>query len=353
MNFINLLPSTVITKGINKSCLIDIEKSIYCTIPQTLAILFENSNALEYDVIYRSLEEEDRKTFDEYIVFLEKNNFIIRSEKVIDFVYFDEDNIELPYDIQNIIVDVYSERTLFEKLDFISIIPEQLQLRLFFQPDYNLLNMLADYLYDNSFINVEIVFNHSITITDELYVSLFQKYPILSRLVIMAHDKNEVLLKHKIIGLTASLQHHNQCGNISQKMFMPNIKSIALAKTCNSCLSRKLSIDKDGNIKNCPSMPEIFGNIKNTTLQQAIAHPDFKKYWNITKEQIEVCKDCEFRHICTDCRAYVEHPDEPYSKPLKCGYSPYTNVWEEWSTNPLKHKAIEYYGMQELIKKDA
>lgn len=101
-------------------------------------------------------------------------------------------------------------------------------------------------------------------------------------------------------------------------------------------------------------MVQSFGNIKDTTLKEALSHPDFKKYWNITKDQIEVCKDCEFRHICTDCRAYTERThfdkDIDLSKPLKCGYNPYTNEWAEWSTNPLKQQAIEYYGMQELVK---
>ena len=73
----------------------------------------------------------------------------------------------------------------------------------------------------------------------------------------------------------------------------------------------------------------------------------------IKKENIDSCKDCEFRNICTDCRAYIEVPSNYHSKPLKCGYNPYTNVWEEWSTNPLKQMAIEHYGMQHLVNKDA
>ena len=100
------------------------------------------------------------------------------------------------------------------------------------------------------------------------------------------------------------------------------------------------SIDKDGFIRNCPSMPQHFGNIKDTSLENALNHPDFRKYWNVNKDIIEVCKDCEFRHICTDCRAYTERThfeeDIDLSKPLKCGYNPYTNEWAEWSTNPLK-----------------
>ena len=98
-------------------------------------------------------------------------------------------------------------------------------------------------------------------------------------------------------------------------------------------------------------MSQSFGNIKDTTLEEALNHPDFKKYWNIKKDDITKCKDCEFRYICTDCRAYIEDPDDIYSAPLKCGYDPYTGEWEEWSTNPLKQKAIKFYGMEDLVKK--
>ncbi|WP_449401633.1 SPASM domain-containing protein [Chryseobacterium wanjuense] len=109
-----------------------------------------------------------------------------------------------------------------------------------------------------------------------------------------------------------------------------------------------------GNIKNCPAMPQNFGNIKDTTLEKAVNHLDFKKYWNLTKDNIEICKDCEFRYICTDCRAYTERTNNnndglDISKPLKCGYNPYTGEWQEWSTSPLKQKAIQHYGMEKII----
>lgn len=139
------------------------------------------------------------------------------------------------------------------------------------------------------------------------------------------------------------------CGSISANFFEANLLNYSESLIFNNCLHGKISIDAEGNIKNCPSMPESFGNIRDTTLMEAIEKPGFKKYWNITKDQIAVCKDCEFRYICTDCRAYKEDPDDDYSKPLKCGYDPYTGVWEEWSTNPLKQTAIDFYGMREII----
>jgi radical SAM protein with 4Fe4S-binding SPASM domain len=50
---------------------------------------------------------------------------------------------------------------------------------------------------------------------------------------------------------------------------------------------------------------------------EAVEKKRFKNLWHINKDQIKVCKGCEFRYICTDCRAYVEDIDDKYSKPKK------------------------------------
>jgi SPASM domain peptide maturase of grasp-with-spasm system len=140
------------------------------------------------------------------------------------------------------------------------------------------------------------------------------------------------------------------CGKVDLKYFDTNIKKVLEAINHNSCLNKKIGIDADGNIKNCPAMPKSFGNINDTSLEDALLHQDFKQYWNLSKADIAVCKDCEFRNVCTDCRAFTEQTQFnkeglDLSKPLKCGYDPYTNQWDEWSTNPLKQKAIQSYSL--------
>ena len=158
----------------------------------------------------------------------------------------------------------------------------------------------------------------------------------------------------KISIIQKKIINHKNCGVIDDNINSIDLNLISESQKHNSCLNRKLSIDAKGNIKNCPSIPQNYGNINDTTLEEALNHKDFKKYWNITKDQIEVCKDCEFRYICTDCRAYTErtHFNKEgldISKPLKCGYDPYKGEWQEWSTNPLKEKAINYYGINEIL----
>lgn len=51
----------------------------------------------------------------------------------------------------------------------------------------------------------------------------------------------------------------------------------------------------------------------------------------------------------SNCRAYIDNPDDIYCKPLKCGYDPNTGEWSDWSTNPLKQKVIDFYGMREIL----
>ena len=189
--------------------------------------------------------------------------------------------------------------------------------------------------------------------TKENLENLIEKHPRISYLIISNSRKNEFIppiteTMGYIIYTKAKIESKKCCGVISPEYFISNIKLFTEAQHFNSCLHKKISIDKDGNIKNCPSMPQSYGNIKDTTLEEALKHKDFKQYWNITKDEIEVCKECEFRYICTDCRAYTERTQTnkdqlDVSKPLKCGYDPYTGEWEEWSTNPLKQKAIQYY----------
>lgn len=90
-------------------------------------------------------------------------------------------------------------------------------------------------------------------------------------------------------------------------------------------------------------MQQSFGNIANISLADVVSTPDFRKYWDINKDEINNCRDCEFRYICTDCRAYLSNPDDDYSQPLKCGYNPENCEWDDWASNPLKQKAIQYY----------
>lgn len=164
------------------------------------------------------------------------------------------------------------------------------------------------------------------------------------------HEERKTYGNIEVSKIKKTIRIPDSCGCVNFNTMNRSRVFYTEALNHNSCLHKKMGVDKDGNIRNCPSMPKAFDNIKNTTLQAAFRNTDFKEYWTVTKNDIAVCKDCEFRYICTDCRAYTERTVTnisglDVSKPLKCGYNPSTAEWEEWSTNPLKQEAIQYYVM--------
>lgn len=122
---------------------------------------------------------------------------------------------------------------------------------------------------------------------------------------------------------------YEDCGNVGKRYFVIGQPFFIEGHSCNTCLNRKVSIDKEGNIGNCPLMPHTFGNIKTSSLREIVSRPDFQRLWHITKDEIVVCKDCEYRYICTDCRHYIKDKNNIYSQPSKCGYNPYIAKWSD------------------------
>ena len=134
--------------------------------------------------------------------------------------------------------------------------------------------------------------------------------------------------------VTEAIDGPRCCGKIHPGQLAVNLDTFVEAKRFNSCLNRKLSIDARGEIRNCPSLPRSFGNVREVSLHSALAHRDFPALWSINKDQIAVCKDCELRYVCTDCRAYLLDGADLYSKPSTCTYDPYTATWNRPAADP-------------------
>lgn len=363
---INIYANCMLSKGINRSIIIDTQRMSYSLIPNDMFNILMECEGMTIKSIKEKYNSQFDNIIDEYFDFLIDNEFVFINDKPELFPKI-ENNFLIPFKITNAIIEF--DKSNFNDLKFEEILHQiddlkckSIEIRIINLTNLDFVNKILDYLSKiNSIINhIEFYIHTTVIFEVEDILPLFENLRI--SFVILYNENYFYNLKD--ISENRFLLFSNErysgkinCGIVDRKYFVTNLNAYLESINHNSCLHKKISIDKDGYIRNCPSMPQHFGNIKDTTLEEALNHPDFKKYWNVTKDMIEICKDCEFRHICTDCRAYTErtHFEEEIdlSKPLKCGYNPYTNEWAEWSTNPLKQKAIEYYGMQELVKKDA
>ncbi len=96
--------------------------------------------------------------------------------------------------------------------------------------------------------------------------------------------------------------------------------------------NRKLYIGPNGEIKNAPECEETFGSIKDLNsvedLKEIISTPAFQKYWFVHKDLCDVCKHCEFRHMCVDNRMPFERADNQWYHKIECNYNPFIAKWE-------------------------
>jgi len=345
--------------GAERSIVCDLQRFNFLFIPNILfEILSEYADKKIVD-IKSYYENEVDDIIEEYFKFLEDNELGFFTNEPECFPKL-ENIWKTPSIITNALIDIglNTNHNFFKiNLELDKLNCKAIELRFYTEKSFidvcDILNQFEDTRLQHILLIVK--FSNKLKTNDlENIISEYKKV-----VSIVVHSTAETIpvaadVEKNDFAITYIKQRINSashCGLVQTNYFSPNMDTFFESINHNSCLNKKISIDINGDIKNCPSMLESYGNIENSTLEEAINKNGFKKYWDITKDQIDVCKDCEFRHICTDCRAYVEN-DNIYSKPLKCGYSPYTNEWEDWSTNPLKQKAIAHYRVQELVKKE-
>jgi SPASM domain peptide maturase of grasp-with-spasm system len=119
------------------------------------------------------------------------------------------------------------------------------------------------------------------------------------------------------------------CGMVSPFNFSTNYQMFFESMNHNNCLNKKIAIGIEGLIRNCPYHPDSFVHIDSVEdLSEFVKNSGaFKTMWDVSKDQVEECRDCEFRYICQDCRVYTKDRKNLYSKPASCKYNPYEGVW--------------------------
>ena len=328
-----LFSSVLCFKGYQQSILIDMQRYVYKTIPNTLFDFIIECSESEYNTILQKYNSQ-RNIVEEYERFLIINEFAFFANMEHDFPKL-ELNWDIPTNVSNSIIDInnnseFNVKKAIAQLDKNNCF--HLQIRFFYDVQISYLFDLLDFLMNFSFRTIDIVIGHNSILNIEDFIDSLEQYKTVHEIIIYNADYEDnkeskngfisyKLIKYNIIS-------NEDCGKIEKKYFSPNIMAISESQCHNTCLNRKISVDDKGEIKNCPSMKHSFGHVDNTNISDIIKLKDFRKWWFIKKDDIDVCKDCEFRHICTDCRVFIEDAVDLYSQPAKCTYNPYLALWK-------------------------
>lgn len=241
--------------------------------------------------------------------------------------------------MENAIIDVnetsnHDFRKISKELQYFHC--AHLEIRIFYSANIVDLSNIAKYFCKADFNSVDFIVKYNADLSSDNYLKLAASYPPISFFVYGSpynhYYKSIIDSTYHGIGfvyfLKQNIKSTTDCGVINRHSFcLPStVSDFTEGILKNRCLNRKISITADGMIKNCPCMSNSYGNVNNHSIVDIFLSKDFRKYWNIRKDEIHVCKDCEYRYLCSDCRAFL---NSLYEKPSKCMYNPYKQKWEK------------------------
>lgn len=332
MNAVFLLYAQCIpVKGAKRSIICDLQKNSYHFIPTDLySILTNTPKALEELYIQYGLE--NKNVVDEYFEFLQSNDlgFWTTDPHLFPRLNMDWDEPSL---ITNAIIDFDQHST--HNLDIITNSLEQvgcrdIQLRFFDLKALEYVVEIVDSFKNKRIKSLELLVKYDEkVIYNDVLPQLLESNPRLKSIIIHSCSGSEMVENSRgafVYKTSQLITDETHCGVVSPAYFVNNIKSFTESVNFNSCLNRKLSIDRAGMVKQCPSMKSNYGHYKEVSFHEVILKTSFRDAWSMNKDRVSVCKDCEFRYICPDCRAYTKDSLAD-SKPAKCSYDPYTATW--------------------------
>lgn len=346
-NYIIISSTCKAVEGKYHSVIIDYQREELLYIPKEYCRLLINIDRKRIVDVENILDDEDSiEYFHQFLSFLQKKEIAFFTDDISVFPKINDKMKDTPCLVNNAIIEIDSESfdaSLLCKIcqELENVLCQDVQIRFLGQRWIGYISLVCSELSNAGVRYIETmgVYNES---ENRKLKTIISDIPLLSRVYVFESPSSEIievtndetgdkeLAYGEIYYTRKHYDHINGCGIINQQtMDFSSIHSYNRYKSVNGCLYKKVSITKDGLIKNCPSLMKTFGNIKAYTLKDVICNPDFMNIWYVAKDEIECCKDCELRYCCSDCRAFVEEANNVYSKPLKCSYNILNGTWEE------------------------
>ncbi|KYK31455.1 MAG: hypothetical protein AYK19_03670 [Theionarchaea archaeon DG-70-1] len=94
------------------------------------------------------------------------------------------------------------------------------------------------------------------------------------------------------------------------------------------CLGGILTVSSCGNVYGCRMMrKKSFGNVLEADLSEIMRtkKEEIQDMWNLTRDKITPCNQCEYRYSCMDCRAI----EKDMHQTSLCAYDPQEGKWHD------------------------
>ncbi len=324
-----LFSNCVVVRGAKRSTIYDLQFERYKNIPNLLADVLGHSVDLPIKSIKLIYNDEYSAGIDSYLNLLAEERFGTFYHSIVNFIKLPLD-WKYPGELTNCVIEVegkpkFDLRKVFKELDDLNC--HSVQFWFLKKVKSVDIESLLEPLSNSRIRNVELVIPYNNYFSRQFIESFSEKHPRVRRIVftecykkLVKFDIVQVIIestKMETIELTRKFNNSPSAFRVSLGMFTESQEH-------NTFFNKKISIDRNGLIKNFPTMTKSFGHINEISFSDAINNSEFKKFWSLKKDNIVGCKNCEFRFMCS---GQFAHPSANISELIECQYDPLQLKW--------------------------
>ncbi len=185
---------------------------------------------------------------------------------------------------------------------------------------------LLDHTKTMDFITVEFIVPHGETISEEMFVSTFENNARIRKITYYGADHACKLYEEWPVYQVAPDLSKALIPAISPDQMSPDMEIFKESHTSNVFYNGKLIVDLDGNLYESIYFDTIYSNIFEAGKKET-GSLNNKRYASVTKDMIDVCRVCEFRHMCLDSEIPMQRADGSYFRKNECQYNPFIAKW--------------------------
>ncbi len=329
--FIKRSEDCILVKGYKKSIVYDLRREDYTILSQSQSKWFEEIDKKPIEAVNQLISK--NKVYEDFVKDLFEQEFIFNCTKEeLDYFPPLQKKWFHPSEINNILLfrSKKSNDGIFKVLDELEQLGLQhVQIFLEDQLDFDQVKKLIIRFSEIAIKSIEIFSTEDIS---EDFINNADNF-IETQLITLT------ITNSKKFGLVKKSRKHpfnilflkNPFKELFEKKapdpnyFTVDIRLYMESQFHNTFFNKKLIIDSEDTILDHVN-GNSFGKLKKGVLMNLLQSPEFKKLWNVKKDDISVCKDCEYRHMCVDSRKPI-HVKGEWKFDTMCNYDPYSGKW--------------------------
>jgi SPASM domain peptide maturase of grasp-with-spasm system len=326
--------SCIPVKGVERSVIYDLQRNNFEYISNSLFdILINNQNKTIEDLLFLIQDDNEIEILKSYFSFLHENEFIFFSKLNSNFFPKYEISFDKPYNFSCLVIDfIMPNSNYLEKLK-IEIYNSKIHCIIFrfLDPKESEIKKIIEFFNDIPVRTIQIVVDYKFEISDFFFenlievnnrVSIILKYNSEKKTAtnikrgVIIHTKRDVINTNLIIN------------DISD--FDVNLDLFMESNLYNNFFHKRIYVNFLGEIRRHENDTINFGNINNVSLNDTLKNEQFKEFWYISKEKVEICCNCEYRYMCVDARLPLyKNESNFWVLENDCKYSPSSAKWKQ------------------------